>query len=66
MLFRSGGSIGKSDGERLGTLSQCPPLPAVVVAQAGLSGKVHHVVLFTGATGTQKQVREEREKEGAH
>lgn len=38
-----------------GTLSQCPPLAAVVVTRAGLSGKVHHVVLFTGAAGIQRQ-----------
>lgn len=38
-----------------GTLLQCPPLAAVVVTRAGLSGKVHHVVLFTGAAGIQRQ-----------
>lgn len=32
-----------------GTLLQCPPLAAVVVAHAGLSGKVHRVVLFACA-----------------
>lgn len=29
-----------------GTLLQCPPLAAVVVTHAGLSGEVHHVVLL--------------------
>ncbi len=51
--------VGRSEGESLlvgsGTLSQCPPLAAVVVTPAGLSGKVHHVVLFTGAAGIQRQ-----------
>lgn len=39
-----------------GTLLQGPPLAAVVVAHAGLSGKVHHVVLFARAEeGIQSQ-----------
>ena len=38
-----------------GVQSQCPPLAAVVATHAGLSGKVHHVVLFAGAArGGQK------------
>lgn len=52
--------IGRSEGEFLlgggsGTLLQCPPLAAVIVTCAGLSGKVHHVVLLTGAAGIQTQ-----------
>lgn len=40
---------------RSGALQQCPLLAAVVVTRAALPGKVHHVVLFTGATETQTQ-----------
>ena len=42
-----------------GTLLQCPPLAAVVVTHARLSGKVHHVVLLTRAAGTQEQSKRE-------
>ena len=54
---RGGSMCAWQVGERIpswsgsGTLSQCPPLAAVVVTHAGLSGKVHHVVLFAGAAG---------------
>lgn len=41
-----------------GTLPQCPPLAAVIVTHPGLSGKVHHVVLFTGAAEGRKTVKE--------
>lgn len=40
-------------------LPQCPPLAAVVVTHAGLSGKVHHVVLLTRAAGAQRQEKGE-------
>lgn len=46
-------------GGRSGTLLQSPPLAAVVVAHAGLSGKVHHVVLFTRAEGAYKVSKRE-------
>lgn len=46
----------------LGTLSQCPPLPVVVMAEAGLSGEVHHVVLFAGAAGRERRSERERKK----
>lgn len=48
----TGGSPARSGAP---LLLQCPPLATVVVTHAGLSGKVHHVVLLTCAAGVQRQ-----------
>ena len=44
----------------LGALSQCPPLPVVVMTESGLSGIVHHVILFAGAGGREREGERER------